>query len=559
MDTRALDQSIEDLKQNKDKWASLPAARKAEYLEGIVEAYARVARKQVEAANQAKGIAPDSLFGGEEWAHPYATVRVLRLLRDRLKQISASGRPLPPKGAIRVLRGGQLAVRVFPLTMSDRLLYQGFRAEVWMQPDVRPENLADRMSALYRERTRTGKVALVLGAGNVASIGPTDLAHKLFAEGEVCLFKHNPVNEYLGPFLEEAFHELIRDGYVRIACGGADVGEYLCQHPDVEEIHLTGSDRTYEAIVFGPGEEGQERKRRNAPRLTKRVTCELGNVTPVIVVPGPWTESDIAFHAENIATQMTNNCGFNCLSARVLILPKDWPLSEALMAALRSILAASPQRRAYYPGAEKRYEEVVASNPNAQPIGPRAPGVLPYTLIPNVDANDWRNPLFSTECFLPVLAETRLPSTEPADFLRRAVCFANETLWGTLSAGIIIHPAVARELGENLEQALAALRYGTLGINQWTALGYVLGSTTWGAYPGHAPENIQSGVGVVHNTFMLDRPQKSVVYGPFRVWPKPPWFITNKKTGSIFSRMVELEVRPSWLKVMRIALTAAQG
>ena len=53
------------------------------------------------------------------------------------------------------------------------------------------------------------RVALVLGAGNVASIGPLDVVHKLFVEGQVALLKLNPVNEYLGPFFEEAFADLI--------------------------------------------------------------------------------------------------------------------------------------------------------------------------------------------------------------------------------------------------------------------------------------------------------------------------------------------------------------
>ena len=114
-----------------------------------------------------------------------------------------------------------------------------------MQPGVTPQNLFDNVGAFYREQEPASRLALVLGAGNVASIGPSNLAYKLFVEGQVCLFKHNPVNEYLGPFLEEAFAELIRDGFLRTVYGGEDVGDYLVHHPDIEEIHITGSDRTY--------------------------------------------------------------------------------------------------------------------------------------------------------------------------------------------------------------------------------------------------------------------------------------------------------------------------
>jgi hypothetical protein len=559
MDVDALGQALQVLKSRKDTWASLPVARKAEYVQGVIDGYARVARRQVEASNRAKGIPPDSPLAGEEWAHPYLTVRTLRLLRDSLRQIAQSGRPSFSRRGLRTRPDGQLVARVFPLSLSDRIMYQGFRGEIWMRRGVSEENLGENIAAFYRQKNPAGKVALVLGAGNVAAIGPTDLAHKLFVEDQVCLFKHNPVNEYLAPFLEEAFGELIRDGFVRTCVGGAEVGEFLCRHSDVDEIHITGSDRTYEAIMFGTGDDGRERKRTNRPRLTKRVTCELGNVTPVIVVPGPWSHSDLAFHAENIATQIVNNCGFNCLSSRVLVVHRDWPQAEALLQAIRRVLAAAPQRPAYYPGAEKRYEEVLAANPGAQALGPRHEGVIPYTLIPRIDPADRGNPCFATECFMPILAETRLPGADAAEFLRHAVRFANEALWGTLSANLIVHPATARALGSQLEDAIADLRYGTVAINQWAAMGYIWGSMGWGAYPGHVPADIQSGVGVVHNTFLFDKPEKSVAYAPFRVWPKPAWFAANPRMEDVFSRATELEARPGVLKALRIALAAFWG
>lgn len=49
-----------------------------------------------------------------------------------------------------------------------------------------------------------GSVALVLGAGNQASVPPLDILHKLVVEGAVVICKMNPVNEYVGPFLRWA-------------------------------------------------------------------------------------------------------------------------------------------------------------------------------------------------------------------------------------------------------------------------------------------------------------------------------------------------------------------
>ncbi len=82
------------------------------------------------------------------------------------------------------------------------------------------------------------------------------MLYKLLVEGQVCVLKMNPVNDYLGPFLEEAFGNLVRDGFVQLVYGGADVGDYLCHHPGIDEIHITGSAATHDAIVFGSGEEG---------------------------------------------------------------------------------------------------------------------------------------------------------------------------------------------------------------------------------------------------------------------------------------------------------------
>ena len=559
MDSQSIDEALCVLKAHKDAWVRLPAARRVEYVQGVIDGYLRAAARQVEAANRAKGVPPDTPMAGEEWTHPYLIVRTLRLLRDTLQQIAQFGKPIFPRRRLRTRPNGQVVAQVFPLSMADRVLYPGFRGEIWMQPEVTLQNVGDHMARPYRQVETVGKAALVLGAGNVAAIGPTDLAQKLFVEGQVCMFKHHPVNEYLAPFLEEAFGELMRDGYMRTCSGGPEVGEYLCQHPDVDEIHLTGSDRTYEAIVFGTGAEGVERMRNNQTRLTKRISCELGNVTPVIVLPGPWSNSDIAFHAENIATQVVNNCGFNCLSARVLVTHEGWPHSEDLMRALRTLLASVPQRPAYYPGTEKRYDELLAANPGGQPLGPRADGVIPYALIPRIAPTDRRNPCFATECFVPVLAQTSLPGADPAEFLRNAVEFCNESLWGTLCANIILHPQTARALGSELEDAIAELRYGTIALNQWSAMGYVWGSTSWGGFPGSTPGNIQSGIGVVHNTFMFDLPEKSVVYGPFRMWPKPAWFVTNRQMGGIFSRATELEGAPSVSKALHVALLALGG
>lgn len=43
------------------------------------------------------------------------------------------------------------------------------------------------------------------------------------------------------------------EGYLSFVYGGGDEGKYLCNNPAVDSIHLTGSEATYNAIVWGPG------------------------------------------------------------------------------------------------------------------------------------------------------------------------------------------------------------------------------------------------------------------------------------------------------------------
>ncbi len=154
-----------------------------------------------------------------------------------------------------------------------------------------------------------------------------------------------------------------------------------------------------------------------------------------------------------------------------------------------------------------------------------------------------------------------MPATSTADFVAKAVEFCNDTLWGTLSATIIVHPKTLADgtVARAVEEAVADLRYGAIGVNIWHAIDFALGVTTWGAYPGHQVTDIQSGRGVVGNANMFDRPQKSVVRGPFRSRPKPPWFATTKNQLAIMHKMVAFEADPTPQKIPGILLAALRA
>ena len=68
-----------------------------------------------------------------------------------------------------------------------------------MQPGVTRDALVAGQAPAYADPVAHAGTALVLAAGNVASLGPRDVLSKLFVEGKVVVMKANPVNDYLVP------------------------------------------------------------------------------------------------------------------------------------------------------------------------------------------------------------------------------------------------------------------------------------------------------------------------------------------------------------------------
>jgi acyl-CoA reductase-like NAD-dependent aldehyde dehydrogenase len=559
-DKARIDAAVAELAAQKKAWTRIGVAERIALLSELIPAFLGVADRWVDRATAAEGFSRDSPEAAEEWlTGPFVIVRNLRLLIRSLREIERTGAPRIP-GQITTLAGGQVSARVFPLDLYDRIFYGGVTADVWMEPGVTAAGLPATQAVRYRQKD-DGGVALVLGGGNVSSIGPLDALYKLFVEDRVVLYKAHPVNAYLGPLLEESLRPLARRGFFRLVYGGAEAGAYLTAHPGVDEIHITGSDKTYEAIVFGPGPEGRERRAAGRPLSQKPVSAELGNVSPVIVVPGPWSESDFAYHAESLATMLVNNAGFNCNATRVIVTQAGWPGRQKLLDGVRRILAEIPSRQAWYPGAADRFERFVAAHPEAETFGANADGRLPWTLIASLDPARQDDVCFTTEAFCGLSAEVPIEAESVPAFLDKAVAFANRNLWGTLNATLLVHPDSQKdpEIGAAVERALTGLHYGTVSVNHWAAIGYALAVTPWGAPPGHPPNDIQSGTGVVHNTMMFSRVQKTVLRSPFRATPKPVWFLSHRTARELTPILTRFEAKPSLWKLPTIFWHALRG
>ncbi|MGO9389035.1 aldehyde dehydrogenase family protein [Rhodoblastus sp.] len=564
-----LNQAVAELQEHKDSWARTSAAERVTILAEIKDELMRVAESWALTAARKKQIPLDSPLVGEEWmSGPYALMSGCNAYMQTLSQMD--GKAFMRRIPLLDLPNGAIAATVVPNSIWDRLLLSGVKADVWMQAGVTKDNLAANTASAYDApaANRQGKVALVLGAGNIAAIAPLDCFHKLFAEHQVAILKMNPVNDYLVDVLQVALKPLIARGALRIVRGGADAGEYLCNHPGVDEIHITGADTSHDIIVWGAGDQGRRNKHAGTPRNNRRITSELGGVGPTIVVPGPWSDADISFQAEQIATQKLHNSGFNCIACQMLVVSEPWERTAQLLQKVEQTIKAAPPRAAYYPGAQQRTADFANQGRDATSfVRDQAPACVVVQLKKGDDS--W----FETnEVFAPAMSVRRIDDLDSEAFLRKAIAYANERLRGTLGANILIHPATIRKIGRRkFEQIIAQLHYGCIAINGWAALGWLLVRTPWGAFPGHTLDDVQSGIGVVHNTFMFDKPERTVVEAPFTPYPRnilsggmtllprPPWFVTNRKQHIIGRLMVSFEYQPSWSQIPRIFMNALFG
>ncbi|MFC8952759.1 aldehyde dehydrogenase family protein [Streptomyces sp. NPDC057101] len=563
LDTSLLDRTVADVRAGAASWSVTPLPERIALLERLRPRLVARAAETADAGSRAKGYGPDSPWAAEDWiGGPWALAQNAAALLHVLQRIAAGKDPLDARRVHE--ENGGTRVDVFPATRWDSVLLNGYKAQVWMRPGVTPEQVRADAAGEYRGRRGEPAVALVLGAGNVAAITALDILHKLYVEGQVVIAKMNPVNAYLRPHFEYVFAEFVERGWLRFVDGGAAEGAYLCRHDGVDALHVTGSDRTHDAIVWGTDEEAGRRRREDLPLVAKPFSSELGGVTPCVVVPGPWSAADLRYQAEHIVTSKMNNSGHNCVASQVLVLPRDWDGTERLLDEIRTVLRELPERADYYPGSADRLASVRAAHPTAETHGDGC-----RLLVPDIADHDDR--LVTEEVFGSVLGVVRLPGATPDAFLRHAVDFANDTLPGTLGATLIVHPRTEKAHRDAVRSAVADLRYGTVGVNCWSGVGFLLGFTPWGAFPGHTRQDIGSGTGFVHNAFMLEDIEKTVLRAPFApaprglvtgapsLSPRPPYFVTHRTARTTVERLTRFTAAPSPVKLPALFAAALRG
>lgn len=553
--TTPLDTAIADLDRGRRSIGRQSLSGRIRLAEACADGVLRMAWDWVEVSSHAKGVASNLAGRADEIVTgPMATMRYLRLLMQTFRDIEQLGQPRLPK--LIIDDDERLRASILPCSgLYDSLLLMGFRADAWMEPGVTRENLWESLPHQLDGFGPVPPISLVLGAGNNSCIPAIDSLERIIQRGHLVLLKLNPVNDCLAPIFQRAFAPLVNEGRLRIVSGGPEVGAAAVADERIDEIHLTGSIETHDSIVWGRTlEERARRKLARDPIIRKPLTSELGNVTPWIIVPGPYSDRQLRFQAETIAAALTTNAGFNCITPRVLVTWRRWDERERFLDTLEITLDGIPRRKAYYPGAFDRFRHWVGP---ASEVG--SDGSLPWTLLRDMDRIGLLG-FFQSEAFACVCMEVALDAKSEVQFLDRAVDFVNGELWGNLAASITIHPT-SRWPGAHetrFQASLNRLKYKSIAINHSPGLMFSTMSTPWGGSPRGTLADPRSGLGWVHNTFLLDRVEKTVLEGPLVVYPKPFWMPFHSQPEFIAWRLLRLYHQPSTWNLANVLAEACQ-
>ena len=225
--------------------------------------------------------------------------------------------------------------------------------------------------------------------------------------------------------------------------GGADVGEPLGKHMDVDMVSFTGSTET-----------GRRFPRYSADSNLKEVTLEMGGKNPAVVL-------DDAENLDRVAAHLVNgafwNMGENCSASSRLIVQRgvkdellkrmvaharEWPMGDPL----------NPENRVGALVSKAHFEKVASYLEKGQKVvlgGKARDGFVEPTII---DVADREAKTVREEIFGPILTVLTVESYE------EAIALANDTEYG-LAASIYTANAKRAIRGAR------AIRAGTVTVN----------------------------------------------------------------------------------------------
>jgi acyl-CoA reductase-like NAD-dependent aldehyde dehydrogenase len=543
----SLDSLLHDLAAGAVRHADRDADGRAALAAATGHAVATHAARWVEAAvgiksrsiDGRRGAAGPAVIAEETATGPLATLRLLAITARVLRQVAQRG--LPQAGAPpRVLHAAAgctgpesfIGVDVLPeRSLLDGTIFPGHSATVRCVNPGSLEAFTRSWQEEARARPRQGGVALVLGAGNVTGLAAADVISQIFEHGRAVLLKLHPLHADVEPVLREALAPLVEAGLLACIVGGPDVAQTAVAAPGITHVHLTGGQGAFDAIVWGGS---GPRPPQAQPLLTKPITCELGNVTPWIVVPGRYTPQQLAFQADMIAASIANNTSFNCIATKAVLTCRSWDQREEFTAHVARRLAALPARPAWYPGAAAAWAEVTGRQP---PADGSLPAVFRAGLDPGAEPR-W----LAREWFGPVAVEVPLEADSVEAFCTLSKDFTR-SIPGSLAASVTLPATLSAADARRVALLCEHLEYGVVAVNTWSALAYAFGSVPWGGYPGATLAEPRSGIGRVHDPLLLPLVHNAIVRAPLAGWPLPPWFPWHRHGAALAGGVIDMYSR----------------
>jgi len=536
-----IDRNISKLRVNSTEFLNLDESNLVTMLEQTIENIKTISYYWATLSSEKKGILSKSKEG-EEWiGGPFACIYAIQYFIETIQNNDELDKSK--------YDDSNKSYKVFPTKNIEKLLFPFLEGEIRFGKNLNFDQINEYRGFANRFEKNDPKITLVLGAGNVSSIPVLDALFHMIAYKSVIYLKLNPVNDYLLPIFTQVFEPFITRGFMIITEGDMEASQYLTQHDGFQQTHLTGSNYTYENIVYGKTLSDKERSLKTYPKVNKKpITSELGNVTPIIVHPGNWSRSEIKHQAKKIVTAKLNNSGFNCIAAQVIVLPKDWKHTEKLKREIKYYLNKIGDTTSYYPGATENLNELIDTN-NYEQIN-KLTCSTPF-LVSDLDLEKQYG---NEEVWSTALYFKEIPYKSYENYATAAIDYVNNELWGNLGVTVLIknHNRKANKL--ILKSYVDNLNYGTVAINEWSALGFVIPTLPWGGYPGNKDNDIQSGQGYVHNSLLFESPQKGIVYSKFRLSPliDPPWFVTNKRAHRIFKHLTYYQATKSKINLVKL-------
>ena len=536
-----VDRNINKLRVHSKEFSKISNQELILLLQEVVNNVKSIAYYWVSISSEKKGITHKPKEG-EEWiGGPFASIFALQYF---ISYLSGNFNLEEAK-----YNKNKNSYKVFPNKNIEKLLFPFLEGEILFNKNLSFEKINTYRGFSNRFEEKKPKITLILGAGNVSSIPFLDALFHMVAYKSVIYLKLNPVNDYLLPVFEQVFEPFISRGFMTLTNGDLEGSKYISSHNGFNHIHLTGSNYTYEQIVYGKILSDKERSLKSLTKVNKTsITSELGNVTPIIIHPDKWSTSELKHQAKKIVTAKLNNSGFNCIAAQIIVLPKQWKQKDLLKNYIIEYLKKVGDTSSYYPGSKNKLNNLKISKNFTQVNNETC--TTPF-LISDLDLE---KEYAIEEAWSTVLFFKEIEYISKTQYVEDAINYVNNEVWGNLGVSVLIKNHDKEKNLKFTNEYVNKLKYGTVAINEWSALAFIIPTMPWGGYPGNKDNNIQSGQGFVHNSLLFESPLKGVVYSKFRMSRliDPPWFVTHNKSHRIFKNLTYYQAENTKLNLLKL-------